>query len=105
MFSVPDAQDKPAVMLNRAMEAYKGFRYEEALFWTDRILAHASATRKQRLEAMVWAGAAAYLMGDLEKARQYFRKLHAYESQTLMRPEWFPKHMVRFFHEAILHDL
>ena len=91
-------------MLRWAVQAYKDFRYADVLFWADQVLSHGQATQRQQCQAMIWAGAAAYLRGEKEKARRYFRKVHALESHVVIPRNWFPEHLVRFFNDAVLHD-
>ena len=46
------------------------------------------------------AGAAAYLMGDEDRARWYFRQAHLYAPNPTIPNTWFPKRIVDLFHEA-----
>ncbi len=87
-------------MLKRAQKAYKSFQYKTARRWAERVLGLGRATQRQKLEASLWAGAAAYLMDDAETARRRFRQAHQTGANPGLSAKWFPKHMIEFFENA-----
>ena len=87
-------------MLKHAKTAYKTFQYHAVRYWAERVLNHENTTKPQKLEATIWAGAAAYLTGETETARRFFRQAHESAAKPVLSTEWFPAHMIEFFQDA-----
>lgn len=77
--------------------AYMGFDYDTVVGIAERLLYRPCATRTQKWDALMMAGAACYLEHDLDNARKIFRKAYTLAPQACPDDKFYP-HAIRLLY-------
>ena len=104
------SRDRVILPENRAIEAqghlahivkaYQTFRYEDVIRLAEHLITHDEATHEVLVNALVWAGAASYLMGNTPQACDYFREALMLNPQIALNKQVFPSAIIALLQKA-----
>ena len=82
---------------NSMIRDYQNFLYQKTIRTADKLLRDDRATPHQKDEAGIMGGAAAYLRGEKEKSRRYFRGVLSRNPNVQIGRDMFPEALLQFF--------
>ncbi|MCA9442993.1 MAG: hypothetical protein KC964_19475 [Candidatus Omnitrophica bacterium] len=75
--------------MKEGIEAYRDFRYSDSLKMLDRYLRDTQAPLHGRVEALVYGGASAWMLGDEGRARAFFQNVRSLDPWYRIDPDEF----------------
>jgi hypothetical protein len=87
----------PHLDITFAINAYRDFRYEDCLCSLEQLLQLASEQSPGYIDALIYAGASAWMLGQDQKAAQYFKKAHQLDPGCEIDVEEFTPRIVKLF--------
>lgn len=91
----------PHLSLKEAQSAYRAFEYERCLSILEKQLISIPPTTPGYTDALTYAGASAYMLGDDAKAGQYFMQIHVLDPAYRIDEDEFSPQIVSLFKARI----